>query len=198
MTRDPCRHGSTRRRGDALETAIYDAVLSELAEVGYGRLTMEGIAARARTAKSSLYRRWSSLEDLVIAAIDPAMASPERAPEAGDLRTDLVGVLTPMAKAVASPTGRAVTSLLGEINRSPKLRELAEQRFLAPRVRAATAIFERAVERGEIRAGAVTPYVVQAGPALILHFSVVRGRSLSRKDVEDIIDQVIMPAVART
>lgn len=81
---------------------------------------------------------------------------------------------------------------------SPKLRGLAEERFLAPRIRAATAIFERAVERGEIRAGAVTPYVVQAGPALILHFSVARGRSLSRKDVEDIIDQVIMPAVART
>lgn len=189
---------TTRRRGGALETAIYDAVLSELAEVGYGRLTMEGIATRARTAKSSLYRRWSSLEELVIAAIDPAMASPERVPEAGDLRTDLVGVLTPMAETVGSPTGRAVTSILGEINRSPKLRRVAEERFLAPRIRAATAIFERAVERGEIRAGAVTPYVVHAGPALILHFSVVWGRKLSRKDVEDIVDQVIMPAVART
>jgi len=187
---------ATRRRGDALETAIYDAVLAELAEVGYGRLTMEGIAARARTAKSSLYRRWSSLEDLVIAAIDPVMARPERVPETGDLRTDLLGVLTLMADTVGSPMGRGVTSILGEINRSPRLRELAEERFLAPRIRAVTAIFERAADRGEIRMGAVTPYVAQAGPALILHFTVIQGRILSRNDVEDIIDQVVMPAVA--
>lgn len=188
---------TTRRRGDVLETAIFDAVLTELADVGYGRMTMERIAARARTAKSSLYRRWSSLEDLVLAAADTAMAHPERVPETGDLRSELVAALTLMAETISSPTGRAVTSILGEINRSAKLRKVAEEGFLEPRIRAATAIFERAEARGEIRAGAVTPYVVQTGPALVLHLAVIRGRTLSRTDVEDIVDQVIMPAVAR-
>lgn len=188
---------ATRRRGGVLETAIFDAVLAELADVGYGRMTMERIAARAGTAKSSLYRRWSSLEDLVLAAADTAMAHPERLPETGDLRSELVAALTLMAETISSPTGRAVTSVLGEINRSAKLRKVAEEKFLNPRIRAATAIFERAAARGEIRAGAVTPYVAQTGPALILHLAVIRGRTLSRTDVEDIVDQVILPAVAR-
>ena len=48
----------TRRRGKQLEDALYDATLAELAAVGYGGLTMEGIAAQARTGKAALYRRW--------------------------------------------------------------------------------------------------------------------------------------------
>ena len=59
----------TRRRGKQLEDALYDATLAELAAVGYGGLTMEGIAARARTGKAALYRRWSSKHDLVQAAL---------------------------------------------------------------------------------------------------------------------------------
>ena len=47
----------TRRRGKELEEALYDATLAELAAVGYGGLTMEGIAARGRTGKAALYRR---------------------------------------------------------------------------------------------------------------------------------------------
>ena len=43
----------TRRRGKELEDALYDATLAELAAVGYGGLTMEGIAARARTGKAA-------------------------------------------------------------------------------------------------------------------------------------------------
>ena len=58
-----------RRRGKELEDALYDATLAELAAVGYGGLTMEGIAARARTGKAALYRRWTSKHDLVQAAL---------------------------------------------------------------------------------------------------------------------------------
>lgn len=188
---------ATRRRGDALETAIFDAVLAELADVGYSRLTMERIASRAHTAKSSLYRRWSSLEDLVLAAADRTLSSPANLRESGDLRTDLVAALWLMAETVGGPVGRAVTSILGELNRSPELRRVTEERVLLPRIHAAQALFERAVARGEIRAGAVTLYVVQAGPAMVLHQCVLMGHTLIRKDVEDIVDQVVMPAVAR-
>ena len=61
----------SRRRGEVLERALYEATLAELAEVGYGGLTMEGIAARARTGKAALYRRWCSKHDLVHAVWRP-------------------------------------------------------------------------------------------------------------------------------
>src|SRR6201992_3847700 len=65
----------TRRRGKQLEDALYDATLAELAAVGYGGLTMEGIAARARTGKAALYRRWTCKHDLVQAALLSALTA---------------------------------------------------------------------------------------------------------------------------
>src|ERR1700730_16907512 len=67
--RMPHQTARTRRRGKQLEDALYDATLAELAAVGYGGLTMEGIAAPARTRKAAVYRRWSSKHDLVQAGL---------------------------------------------------------------------------------------------------------------------------------
>ena len=58
-----------RRRGAALVEAIHRAVLEELAEHGYADLTMESVAARARTGKTSIYRRWRTKRDLVLDAL---------------------------------------------------------------------------------------------------------------------------------
>src|ERR1700730_8016991 len=69
LTRPAANVGRSRRRGEVLERALYEATLAEMAEVGYGRLTMEGIAARAHTGKAALYRRWASKHDLVHAAL---------------------------------------------------------------------------------------------------------------------------------
>ena len=45
--------------------AITDAVLHELAEQGYGRLSMEAVAKRAGVGKSALYRRWASKDEMI-------------------------------------------------------------------------------------------------------------------------------------
>jgi len=58
-----------RRRGEELEAALLEAAWDELAEVGFGKLTMESVAARARTGVAVLYRRWPRKDDLVLAAL---------------------------------------------------------------------------------------------------------------------------------
>ena len=58
-----------RRRGDVLNSAIFEATLDELAEVGYAKLTMEGVAARAGASKASVYRRWPSRMELALDAV---------------------------------------------------------------------------------------------------------------------------------
>src|SRR6201999_1637372 len=69
LTQTAPKFSRSRRRGEVLERALYEAPLAELAQVGYGRLTTEGIAARAHTGKAALYRRWASKHDLVHAAL---------------------------------------------------------------------------------------------------------------------------------
>ena len=63
-----------RRRGEALFQAIYDATLAELVASGYAGMAMERVAARARTSKASLYRRWPSRAELVADAIRHCVA----------------------------------------------------------------------------------------------------------------------------
>src|SRR5215813_5945147 len=74
VTGDAVRH---RRRGEALEGAIYDAVVDELAEVGYAAFTIESVAARAKTGKASIYRRWQTKQDLVIDAFIARFGGPD-------------------------------------------------------------------------------------------------------------------------
>ena len=80
----------TRRRGETLEHAIFDAVLDELQAVGYAGLTMEGVAARARTGKAALYRRWPCREDLIVDALHYALPSLADPPDHGNVRDDLL------------------------------------------------------------------------------------------------------------
>src|SRR3712207_3825436 len=56
----PACPAGRRRRGPALEKAIHEAALAQLAEHGLGSLTIEGVASAARTGKASVYRRWPS------------------------------------------------------------------------------------------------------------------------------------------
>ena len=82
-------HGlvATHRRGAALETALLDAAWAELQEVGYARLTMEGVADRASTSRAVIYRRLPSRHELGTAALGHQQPSGRgRIPDTGSLR----------------------------------------------------------------------------------------------------------------
>src|SRR5215467_4565735 len=88
----PCvRTGASRRRGQDLEKAIFKATLWELAEYGYGGITMEGVANRAHTGKAALYRRWSSKDDLIVDALDSELSiKRDEPPDTGSVRDDML------------------------------------------------------------------------------------------------------------
>ena len=123
-TTAPCcapPHGRTRRRGQTLERAIYDAVLDQLQTVGYVGLTMEGVATRAHTGKAALYRRWPRKEDLVVDALEHALPSPTDLPDHGNVRDDLLDLLCRMTAMLNSPAGCALQCLLAEVDRDHQL-----------------------------------------------------------------------------
>src|SRR5262245_65706797 len=80
----------TRRRGAELERAILDAGWEQLIAEGYEHFTIDTVAARARTSKPVLYRRWKTREDLLRATVrHRGAASPPSIPDPGPLRGDL-------------------------------------------------------------------------------------------------------------
>lgn len=83
-----------QRRGRALEEALLCAAWEELTERGYDDFTIDGAAARAGTSRAVLYRRWSSKQELVIAALAHAAGKDVVvAPDTGSLRGDVIGLL---------------------------------------------------------------------------------------------------------
>src|SRR5436305_6813839 len=70
------RGAALRRRGAALEDAIRAAAFAELSEVGYTTFSVEAVAARARTGKASIYRRWPTKQELVMEALIAVLPTP--------------------------------------------------------------------------------------------------------------------------
>src|SRR3954469_15888522 len=113
-TAAPAQAAAPRRRGAVLERAILDAALEQLSTVGWNGLTMEGVAARARTGKAAVYRRWPSKADLVADVLRAGLPPLGEIPDHGSIREDLVVLCRGMRDAMRSRAGTALRSVLHE------------------------------------------------------------------------------------
>ena len=182
-----------RRRGTAVERAISDAVLAELAEVGFGRLTFESVAERAGTGKSPLYRRWPDTTSLVIDTLEKLGSDPAEYARTGILREDLIGLTLHMIKPQEGVRGDAYRSLLGEAHRYPELLARFRTQVFAPRFEALTELFRAAARRGEISPDRLTPVVLEVLHALIIKRALVDGQDPTDRDIAEIVDEVLLP-----
>lgn len=188
---------ATRRRGTSLTHAIYLTTLRELADNGFDKLSFDKIAASAGTGKASLYRRWSTPAELVLAALtDPVSGFGEPAePDTGTLRGDLVFLLNALARTVAEqPHGRAFLPLITQRPRHAELYANVRRLVIEPRRRQIMNILRAAADRGEIDPAVVTPLVAAVGPSLVISALMDHDR-VSAAEVDAIVDQVLMPLI---
>ncbi|MGI5225777.1 TetR/AcrR family transcriptional regulator [Actinoallomurus sp. CA-142502] len=188
--------GSTRRRGADLERAIYAATLNELAEAGYADLALDRIAQRAKIGRSSLYRRWSSKQDLVAEAVTHALPPMEETPDTGSVREDLLICFERMHRLLDGLGRLALQAVAAELHDSSDnaLVTVIRDRVLEPRLQLVLDVLLRGVGRGEIRAEAAVPLLARAGPALLFQHLLMYGTVPPRSHLEDIVDRVILPA----
>ncbi len=187
------RGGRPRRRGDELNAAIFQATLAELAEVGYSRLAMERVAARAGASKMSLYRRWPSRAELLIAALQHQDREPEPAPDTGNVRDDVLAFLRRAAALLEGVLGEAVRGLMAETLIDPGRTAAARAGAFGARDRVMRGILDRAAARGEIRPATVTPRLVGLAPALLDHHFLVHGTPIPDDVLTGIVDDVLLP-----
>ncbi|MGW4809414.1 TetR/AcrR family transcriptional regulator [Kitasatospora sp. NPDC004272] len=133
------------------EREFFEAVLDEVRNHGYQAVTMEGVAARTRCGKSTLYRHWGSKARFVAAALradrQPRCAGIDTGSLAGDLR---------LAAAVTGAWSDQDTGLLQALGYAvmtdSDLRDAVRETVVAPEVAALEAVLRRGVERGEVPA----------------------------------------------
>jgi len=192
ITERPVR---TRRRAAEVEQAIADAVVVELAEVGFGRLTFDSVAERAGTGKSPLYRRWPDTTALVIDALETLVMDPAGYARTGVLRKDLIGFTRYMTTTHQGVKGAAFRSLLGEARRYPELLDRLKAQVLDPLFDTLTELLRDAAKRGEVSSKRLTPVVLEVLHALIVKRLILETRDLSTKDITEMIDQILLPLV---
>jgi AcrR family transcriptional regulator len=178
---------------------ILTSTLDLLAERDYARVTLDEVAARTGKAKTTLYRRWATKEDLVLAAIRAAGQPPEvgRLPDLGSLRADLLAVID--SSWLGGPGRRlAIFASLASATRiSEKLAAVVRSEVTEPYVEVYRRLLRRAIDRGEISASfsASIPVLAEVIPAMSTHRLNTIGGSIDRSFFVSVVDDVVLAAV---
>jgi AcrR family transcriptional regulator len=144
--------GAAVLRGE-ITTALRQALLEELAAVGYGRLSIEAVARRAGVAKTAVYRRWHSKLDMVLEVVSEVVGQKLAPPDTGDLHGDLLLVLRIMSRALAHPlASQIIPDLLAEAARNPQIAETLQDALRSTQHDVTAALIMRAIDRGELPA----------------------------------------------
>ena len=186
--------GTLRPGGRTARTraAVMAAVMAELGEHGYTGARLERVAARAGVAKTTIYRRWGSLDGLLADLMAEQAAQEIPVPDEGDLGSDLRALARHAVASVRNPAVRAaLASIVAAAVQGPAAREVLA-RFLAGRTATMTAIVDRAVQRGEAPAGTDAADVIRAVTALIYYRLFIAGEQAS----EALADSVAAIAAA--
>lgn len=141
-----------RPRSTESHQAILEATLTLFAEEGLQGLSIEGVAEHAGVGKTTIYRRWSSKEDLIKDALDQFRAD-YPVPDTGNIRNDLLS-LTREAQALFSRNplvGKLITKLIAEVKTKPEIYRPFYEKVAVPRLQQFRQMVERAQQRGELR-----------------------------------------------
>jgi AcrR family transcriptional regulator len=142
--------GAAVLQADVTE-AIRHAFFAELAQCGYGRLSIEAVARRAAIGKPAIYRRWRSKQDMAVALISEIAWAHLDMPDTGSLEGDVIAFLRAEYAVLTDPLAKAIIpDLLSEANRNPALEAALLRAVRDPRRTRAAAIIRRAIERGEV------------------------------------------------
>jgi AcrR family transcriptional regulator len=183
----------SRRRGEVLERALYQATLAELTEVGYGGLTMEGIAARAHTGKAALYRRWASKCELVHAALVFALPPVPEPRSRRSARDNLLAMFTAHRDMLAGKTAFPGLDIIHQLLHEPEMRAIFADAVVGPRLKILDSILQAAIDAGDIDPATLTPLTARIGPALINQHFMLTGAPPNRRELALIVDTVIPP-----
>jgi len=138
-------------RSARVRQAVLDAAFAELGEKGYGGLSIEAVAQRSGVAKTTVYRRWPTRDELVADALDSRSDRNEPVPDTGTLRGDLKEFCEGVRAKLTSNHGKAMLkSLVAAVDQSPEIIETVE-RFWRERRDVGGYLIERWIRRGVLR-----------------------------------------------
>jgi AcrR family transcriptional regulator len=138
-----------------------DAALDLCAEQGYGKVTVEAIAARAGVSKKTIYRWWPSKGAVVLEALHESSADAMALPDTGDIVADLQAQLEILNEFMTGTRGGIYTGLIAESQHDERLAHALADRFIRPRNEVTLARLRTAQEQHQLASDADLPLLVE-------------------------------------
>ncbi|MEN9646391.1 MAG: hypothetical protein RL238_3060 [Actinomycetota bacterium] len=184
------RHRGVQRRpgGRTAQhtTAIFDATMQLLVELGFPSLSFQAVAERAGVSRATMYRRWPTTAALAVDAIRARAETEIAIPDTGSLADDLIDVLGAIDRFVTSPVGRA--SLAAGLQLEP---DSDPTRSWSTRWQQVEPIFARAVDRGELSADVDAEALFAAAAGSVYFRMLVMGMPADATWIRRIIASVV-------
>jgi AcrR family transcriptional regulator len=178
----------TGGRSTRVRDAVLSAVLHELNVNGYAALSVEAVASRAGVNKTTIYRRWPTLDDLLVDALTTWSQDAIPDPDTGSIETDLLALGRELADQLNGGVGRQVAAVVLTAGlRSAQLGEATRRYFDQQAIRAIPLV-TRAIDRGELQANTDAKALLTTFRAPLFYRMVTTG---------DPIDDVLIAQSAR-
>ncbi|MFE3451554.1 TetR/AcrR family transcriptional regulator [Nonomuraea sp. NPDC059194] len=178
-------------RSARVRDAVRQATLDELAEHGYQGLTVENVAARSGVHKTTVYRRWTSVEGLIADALERASGEPWPIPDTGTVQGDLREIARLVATGM-DPVARAFVAA-GMQNEAAAA---ALTGFYTARHAQSAVVVRRAVERGQLPAGVDAEEVIRMAVAPLYYRLFVTHEPVGERDADRAADAALAAARA--
>jgi AcrR family transcriptional regulator len=182
--------GSGRPRDSGATASILQAAMDIAEERGFDRLSVEGVAARAGVAKTTIYRRWPNVWAILMDAFIADVSRLAPIEQRRSARESLAESIRLMARAFRGRHGKVLRSLLGRAQAEPGLVEAYWSRWVEPRRKLAREVIRLGVASGELRAGLDEDVVLDALYGALYHRLTIPYAPLSDGYVEALVDSV--------
>ncbi len=180
------------------DVAICDATLALLLEVGYDRMSMDAVAARARASKATIYRRWPGKQDLVLDALrsrGPGLVVPE---DTGTLRGDLVATYSAARHGSAADDADLIAGVLRAMRSTPAIADCVRAQLVESKCDVSRTLVARAVARGELAPDTDPLLLHEVASALWFHRVLVVGAPVDDAFIAHVVDDVVLPMLDRS
>ena len=185
-------------RGEAREQEILDITLDLIGEVGYERMSMDVLAARARASKATLYRRWPGKAQLVAEAVRRrSCAISFGTPDTGSLRGDLIAAIREKREVLTGQDGPLFVGLMMAAQSDSELASLLREQFNSDKPAVTETLISRAIARREVPPGTNAALVTEIVPALLLTRLLVTGEPLDDAYLAHVVDDIVLPTLQR-
>ncbi|MEU4313904.1 TetR/AcrR family transcriptional regulator [Nocardia sp. NPDC024068] len=178
-----------RRRGAERTRQLLTVTLDLAAEVGYRGLSVEAIAARAGVGKHTIYRRWSSIAELLLDALSVVWINDLDYRTSGPVRADLREQFVRSSQALSTPPiGPVYRAVIAEAQADPALRATLHERFLATVEQRTLDRITRAQRDGQLVADANLEYAAEVLCGTLYYRSLLTTRPVDENAIDGLLD----------